>query len=306
MIERGVICMAQNNSTTNYLRLAYLQRLSLKLVAPDLPYAVVTDQASLDTLNDKQRQAFDHIIILALDQAKDQDWKQKNDWQLFTLSPFRENIKVESDLLFTRNIDHWWPMLRHRDLVLSLGCKDMQGCANQSRRYRAVFDANGLPDTYSGLMYWRRSVTASTFFNYCKRIYQQWDTVQQSLVRCEDPGSNDLVFSIAARIVGEELVTLPTATFFNIVHMKPAVNNQLDNWTWYKNLTYELAPPSIRLSAQEQLYPFHYHYKEWATNEVIEQYESATRSIQHSLGAVRKRTTRIRVNATCYTSTVLR
>ena len=95
MIDKGILCMAQNNQFVNYARLAYLQRLSLKLVYPDIPYAIVTDQASIDSLSNKQQAAFDHVIILDCDWADDQIWKQRNDWQLFHLSPFRETIKVE-------------------------------------------------------------------------------------------------------------------------------------------------------------------------------------------------------------------
>lgn len=267
---RGVICMAQNNQSTDYVRLAYLQRLSLKLTNPDLPYAIVTDQASADTMLEEQRSVFDHIIILPIDWAKDQDWKQRNDWQLFSLSPFTETIKVESDLLFTRSIAHWWRMLEHRDVVLSLGCRDYRGRIATSRDYRKLFDANNLPDTYSGLMYWRKSQTAANFFGKCKLLYQQWPAVQKELVQCDDPGSNDVVFALAALLVGVEQVTLPVADFFNFVHMKQAI--QLRK---ISDLNIELVPPAIRINGHEQLYPVHYHDKDWVTDEVINEYANA-------------------------------
>lgn len=262
--------MAQNNASTDYVRLAYLQRLSLKLTNPDLPYALVTDQSSADAITSEQRAAFDHVIILPVDWARDQEWKQRNDWQLFMLSPFTETIKVESDLLFTRSISHWWRMLEHRDVVLSLGCRDYRGRASTSRAYRRMFDANNLPDTYSGLMYWRKSQTAATFFSKCKQIYQQWADVQQALIHCDDPGSNDMVFAIAALLVGVEKVTLPAADFFNFVHMKPAIQTRS-----LADLNVELAPPAIRINGHEQQYPVHYHNKDWVTDEVIDEYINA-------------------------------
>jgi hypothetical protein len=270
--------MAQNNSTTNYLRLAYLQRLSLKLVSPDIPYAVVTDQASLDSIPQEHAQMFDHVILLTTDWAQDQEWKQRNDWQLAALTPFNETIKVETDLLFTRAIDHWFTMLRHRDVVLSLGCRNYLGDPAASRKYRQVFDSNNLPDTYSGLMYWRNTVTANNFFQLCKRIYKFWDLVKQDLAYCDDPGSNDLVFSIAARCIGEELVTLPAADFFNITHMKPAINGKVERKNWLNELHIELDPPYIRVNGQDQTYPFHYQNKNWVTDEMIRKYEHAIRT----------------------------
>jgi len=267
---RGVICMAQNNESTDYIRLAYLQRLSLKLTNPDLPYALVTDQSSADKLTDKQRVVFDYIIVLPIDWAKDQEWKQRNDWQLFALSPFTQTIKVESDLLFTCSISHWWRMLEHRDVVLSLGCRDYRGRCATSRAYRKTFDANDLPDTYSGLMYWRKSQLAAHFFGKCKQLYQQWSTVQTELVRCDDPGSNDMVFALAAVLVGVDKVTLPAADFFNFVHMKQAIQTRS-----IADLNVELVPPVIRINGHEQLYPVHYHNKEWVTDQIIDDYANA-------------------------------
>lgn len=267
---RGVICMAQNNSSTDYVRLAYLQRLSLQLTNPGLLYALVTDQASADAMTLAQKSSFDHVIILPIDWAKDQDWKQRNDWQLFALSPFTETIKVESDLLFTCSIAHWWRMLEHRDVVLSTGCRDYRGRLATSRAYRRMFDANHLPDTYSGLMYWRKSLTAANFFGKCKQLYQQWPTVQKELVQCDDPGSNDMVFALAAVLVGVDQVTLPAADFFNFVHMKTAIQTRS-----ISDLNIELVPPVIRINGHEQLYPVHYYNKDWVTDEMINDYANA-------------------------------
>jgi len=273
----GVICMAQNNSTTNYLRLAYAQRLSLALTNPGLPYAVVTNQDSLDSITDRQRQAFDHVILLTTDWTKDQDWKQKNDWQLFNLTPFRETIKVESDLLFTRDISHWWPVLRHRDMVLSLGCVDHKGNTSTRRNYRKIFDLNHLPDVYSGLMYWRKCQLSHAFFHTTARIYDNWDRVRSQLIACNDPGSNDLVFALAARLHGENLCTLPTADFFRIAHMKPAHVGLPEARHWHHRFNVEIDPPHIRINGREQVHPFHYVDKQWMDQELIERYEHVTK-----------------------------
>ena len=269
----GVLCMAQNNTSTNYLQLAYAQRLSLSLTNPGLPYAVITDAESLLTLEPSQRQVFDHVILLETDCAKDQEWKQRNDWQLFNLTPFRETIKVESDLLFTRNISHWWPVLRHRDLVLSTGCVDHKGQLSQQRTYRRVFDLNHLPDTYSGLMYWRKSQLAHAFFRTTARLYDNWERVRSSLIACNDPGSNDLVFSLAARIHGEHLCTLPCADFFRIAHMKPAHVGLPDTKYWHRRFNVEISPPHIRINGMEQMHPFHYVDKSWMDQDLIRKYE---------------------------------
>lgn len=280
MHDMGVLCLAQNNSSTDYVRLAYLQCLSLKLTNPMVPYALVTDSA--DTLTDTQKSCIDHLIILPVDWAKDQEWKQRNDWQLGKLSPFKETIKVEADLLFTRDISHWWRMLRHRDVVLSTGCKDYQGQQSKSRAYRKTFDINGLPDIYSGLMYWRRSIESANFFTTVKRVYQHWPIIQESMQQCNDPGSNDMVYAVACLLHGVENVTLPAADFFNFAHMKPAINRLAEACAWHASFTVDVVPPDIRVAGNQQMYPFHYYDKNWPTDSLIEEYEHARLRISKS------------------------
>ena len=104
MQELGVLTIAQN-STVDYARLAYHQCLSLRRHNPGIPYAVVTDTATANDMSDKIKQTFDHVVVMSHDRAENQSWKLANECQLFHLTPFRETIKVESDLLFTTNID---------------------------------------------------------------------------------------------------------------------------------------------------------------------------------------------------------
>lgn len=266
---KGFLCVAQNNEQTDYVRLAYLQRMSCKLVS-DLPYTLITDQQSHQDMTAHIRDSFDNIIVLEQDHSAGQSWKQANDWQLFGLSPYKQTIKMEADLLLTNNIDHWWRMLENRDVVISLGCRDYRGDPGQDRSYRRIFDDNELPDIYTGLMYWRYSHTAQDFFNLCQSIWANWPWVKQGLKQCDDPGSNDMVFAVAAQIMGPELVTIPGADFFNFAHMKPAINRLPREW--HQELNWELDPPDIRIGGYQQWYPVHYHEKDWVTDDIIRRY----------------------------------
>lgn len=280
-MTRGIVCIAQNNNDTDYVRLAYLQQLSVKLTTPGLPYALITDRESLKDTSQHIKDSFDTIITIPIDYAEDQEWKQRNDFQLFELSPFTQTIKLEADLVLTRSIDHWWNLLQKRDMVLGTHCKTYQGTVSDNRAYRKVFDLNNLPNIYSGMMYWRRSLLAQEVFGLVKTIHSNWDSVCSSLVQCQDPGSNDLVFAIAASIIGEELVTLPCETF-GFAHMKPAINDLTENLTWHEWFTTEVNPPSIRIGGFEQMYPVHYQDKNWASDDIIRKYENGMGSIQSS------------------------
>ena len=63
---------------------------------------------------------------------------QANDWQMFEISPYRQTIKLEADMWCASEIDHWWTMFEHRDVVISQGCRDLYDRPGSSRHYRRI------------------------------------------------------------------------------------------------------------------------------------------------------------------------
>jgi hypothetical protein len=248
--------------------------MSIKLTQKENQYAVIVDEETLAQVTDKHRAIFDHIIALPNDYAKLDRWKLGNEWQAFNLTPFKETIKVESDVLFTRSIDHWWTAFRLQDVVLSLGCRDYQGNISDQRRYRQVFDDNDLPDTYNGLMYFRYSQLAHDFFAAAREVYAGWEIMSQQLKNCrDDQPTTDLVYSIVAKHIGVENCTLPGCDFINFTHMKNAINHWPEATPWSEMVVSEFDLPMIRVNNQNQYHPLHYQDKSWITNEIVERFE---------------------------------
>jgi len=176
--------------------------------------------------------------------------------------------------LFTRSIDHWIHTFRLRDIVLSTGCKDYKQENSSNRKYRKVFDDNNLPDVYNGLMYFRFTKTAKDFFDKTKLIFANWESIKNNLKNCrEDVPSTDLVFALAARLIGEELCTLPSADFVNFVHMKPAINNFDNDLNFQEVFVTEFDQGMIRINNINQYHPLHYYDKTFANQDLIDYYE---------------------------------
>jgi hypothetical protein len=271
--QQGFLTFAQNGDV-DYLRLAYVQAMSIKLTMPNSKYAVIVDAKTLEQVTETHRKVFDHVISLPVDYARDEAWKLANEWQAFDLTPFKETIKVEADILFTRSIDHWWTAFRLRDVVLSLGCKDYQGNLAQSRRYRRIFDDNNLSDIYNGLMYFRYSQTAYDFFNKARQVWQNWDLITPHLKNYRDEkSSTDLVYAITANIVGIENCTLPDCNFINFTHMKNSINRWPESTPWPELVVNEFDLPMVRINNVNQYYPLHYQDKTWISDDVIERFE---------------------------------
>jgi hypothetical protein len=187
-----------------------------------------------------------------------------NDWQCFAVSPYRQTIKLEADMICASPIDHWWTLFERRDVVISQGARTFYDQPAESRYYRKIFDENQLPDVYNAITYWRLSTTAKEFFDLVRQVFEQWDSYKRILKFPDDSPTTDVVYSIAAIIMGPEQVTLPIGLGPTIVHMKRYINPiQTHNWT--KELVWENDPFRINTVAQFGL--VHYHIKEWANEQ---------------------------------------
>jgi hypothetical protein len=238
LAERGYLIPAINTDTTDYVACAEQLADSLRQWHPAA-----------------------NITILTRDQLPCGDQGGfANDWQCFAASPYRQTIKLEADMVIASPVDHWWTMLEHRDLVISTGARDFYDQLTTSRFYRKVFDANHLPDVYNAITYWRVSPTAQEFFQLVRDIFENWAEYKTLLKFPDEAPSTDLVYAMAAQIMGPELVTLPFASYPRIVHMKRyMIPTQSPDWT--QELVWESDP--LRFNTVAQWGAIHYHHKDW-------------------------------------------
>lgn len=203
-----------------------------------------------------------NITILTKDQLPCGDQGGfANDWQCFQSSLYRQTIKLEADMIVASPIDHWWTLFEQRDVVISQGCRNFYDQPGQSRVYRRIFDRNNLPDVYNAITYWRRSETAMQFFDLVRSIFEHWDQYKTLLRFPDEEATTDVVYAIAAIIMGPEQVILPAGLGPTIVHMKQhMIGTVTDNWT--NELVWEHNPFRINTVAQWGL--VHYNIKDWA------------------------------------------
>lgn len=269
--EIGFLSIAQN-STHDYLSMAYLQAMMLKRHMPSIPYAVIVDGNTKKNITDKMSMVFDNVILLENDKAINDEWKLKNEPSVYDLTPFKQTIKLEADVLINRNIEHWFNILYSKDIVFSLGAKTFLDEVATSRFYRRVFDENELPDIYSGMMYFKRSSVAGNFFRIASTVFENWNliTPQLKYVSGSEP-TTDVVYALVTKILGVENCTIPSLNFFSFVHMKNRINEWLMQ-DWQDSTIFELGD-QIRVANTNQYSPFHYQAKNLITSEMISEYE---------------------------------
>ena len=249
LAERGYLILAIDTESIDYLGCAIQLARSIRQWHPNANISAITVKRCDDPV-------FDHVIPL----PNGDQGGYANDWQCFAASPYRQTIKLEADMVIASPIDHWWNMLQHRDLVISTGARDFYDQPAESRFYRKVFDANHLPDVYNAITYWRVSQTAQDFFKLVRNIFENWAKYKTLLKFPDDEPTTDLVYAMAAQIMGPELVTMPFASYPKIVHMKRhMIATHTPNWT--QELVWENNP--LRFNTVAQWGAVHYHQKDW-------------------------------------------
>lgn len=250
--EQGYIIPAFNTGTVDYVDCARTLAKTLLLHVPDARVCLLT--------NDKY--ATDHNLFAYTHIVEDIDIQNPfaNDALVFSQTPFRETIKLEADMMIASDISHWWTMFRHRDVVISTGCRDWKDNVSTARNYRKVFDDNSLPDVYNAVTYWRLSNTAKEFFTLVRSIFANWVEYRKLIKFSPDTPDTDLVYAMSAQILGPETVTLPFASYPKIVHMKRHIaGTATEDWT--RELVWELDP--LRIQTLAQWGAFHFNVKDW-------------------------------------------
>jgi len=251
-VNKGFVIMAQDTESTSYTSCAVTLKKSILRVIPDANVTIITTD-----------------MLPYGDLATDSDWKLINDWQVYEASPYDYTIKLEADMYIPRNIDHWWDVLKDRDIVVYTTIRNFKQEISDIRFYRRFIDDNKLPDVYNAITYFKKSEVATQFFMLVKEIFNNWEEYKK-ILKCNsnELATTDWVYSIACHIMGVENTTLPSFTEMSMVHMKQYINGTpTENWT--DTFIYECLPNQIRVQTVPQQYPFHYHVKNFCDKIVL-------------------------------------
>ena len=265
-IDQGYLTFAQGKE---YLQCAYLLALSVKTYCSINSFCVVVDHSTENLLTDKHRNVFDEIIKI------DTMYPYENENMAWILTPFKETFKLESDMLITSNIDHWWTGARIKNICFTTKVCDYKGQIADDSYYRKLWQENNLLNLYNGFMYFRHCVESKQFFEYSQRVFTNFDTYKNKILsNCRhDYADTDVFMSIAATELGIEDYFVPTLSYPTFVHMKQHINDFLTE-DWRDACSWALTDDKIFLiNGYAQTKPVHYFHKDFATQELIERYE---------------------------------
>jgi hypothetical protein len=275
-MSKGFFTIAQGKQ---YIRFAYALALSLKLTQKthsNLSIGITPGTK----VPKKFAKAFDQIIEIPWgDAASTTSWKLENEWKAIHMSPYDETVKLDADMIFTSDISEWWNVMEHSDVVFATSARTYRNELVESDYYRKLFTQNKLPNVYTAFFYFNKSDTSFELFKLAEHIFNNWQRYFFEFLEAEyrpDFVSTDVVFAIAMKILdipnNRSHIDVPT-----FVHMK----TQLQKWHLDRNApeipeewnqvvqTYFNADCELKIGNYTQTMPFHYHVKDFMTDEMI-------------------------------------
>lgn len=266
-MSRGYLLFALDNNETSYCKLATACALSIKNTQSN-----GYDSVSVVT-NNRGYFAFDNLFdnIISSGSLSGMDARA----HAYDLSPYDETIFLDSDMLILQNIDHYWDMFADIDLFITTAPQTYRRKRFSYGYYRNLFDKYKLPDIYNAFTYFKKSDTASRFFDLVKTMTNSPKEFLDVLMpNCGlETIPTDEAFALALSILElENTATYPHWGFPRITHMKSLVQGWKTNVAdWHEKLQFAVDQNGqVRLGVWNQVDILHYVKKELITDSVIQ------------------------------------
>lgn len=277
MEDKGYLVLAQNNPKVDYLRQAYALALSIKNSQSTVNGITLATDVNPCTLSDKYHRVFDKIVPIPWqDHAKDSAWKIENKWKYYYMTPYRETVILDSDMLFPEDISHWWDHLSTRSFWSASQPLTFRGTPITSTRYRDAFVTNNLPNIYTAFTYFKKDEYAAEIFALVETIFNNWELFYYEFLNEDRPKflSGDVAYALAIKLLGIEHECTGNLSIPTFVHMKAhlqGIRDDLITENWPQHLpTYFSNDGRFKIGNYQQTVPFHYHVKDWLTDSMIE------------------------------------
>ena len=222
-MSKGFCFVAQNNSSTDYVKQACILALSIHKFNKNQKISIITN----DKVPEKYKILFDKIIPIDVDDSKNEEIKFQNRYKVFQLTPYKKTIVMDVDMLILHDITHWWSELKKRNLFFVSNVKNYRNENVTTRYYRKTWDENNLPNLYSAFYYFKKSDEAHEFFKLLEIIMINWELFYGRFAGnyYQKWCSMDLSCSIASKILDNTLDITDPNSFITFTHMKPHCQN---------------------------------------------------------------------------------
>ncbi len=274
-MTKGIVVLAQNNETDNYVEQACALAMSLKL-HNNTPISLITN----DIVPEDYQSLFDQIIPIPFDDAAEtSEWKIENRWKIYHASPYDETIVMDTDMLVLQNIDVWWDFLSNYEMFFTSSVLTYRDTVADTSYYRKTFIDNNLPNLFCGLHYFKKCDFAKEFYTWLELVINNWETFYEQHLRADSRPKHvsvDVCAAIVTRILNcESSVTNKITKFPSFTHMKAYCQGwKVTHPSWQNQVgVYISKDGSLKIGNYAQTGILHYTEKDFLkTSPVIERY----------------------------------
>lgn len=264
-MSNGICILAQNNKTTDYVRQAYALALSVLANDPGTNISLITN----DTIPDYYKNVFDKIIPIPWGDMAKGDWKIENRWKVYHVTPYRNTIVFDTDMLILDSLSNTWDWY---NLAFTNQVKTYRNEIVTSNYYRKTFVENELPNIYTGMYQFSKCESTRQFFVLLDIIIKNWEIFYKKYApkSMQRWCSFDLSVAIAVKILDLEGYVLNNSNMLSFTHMKPMVQN-LSNISskWLENLTVDYGNNDIYINGFKQSGVLHYVDDDFLSSDML-------------------------------------
>jgi len=268
----GYLIFVNENEDVDYLKLAYLLAISIKVTQKE-----GYDRVALVT-NNKEKVSqlsspwvFDEVIEF---EREEEGWNPRS-W-MDRYSPFDYTVCLDSDMIFFRDYSHWIDSLigSNLEIFLPSSAYTYRGELICDDFYRKTFTANSLPNLYSFYTFFKKqSSIREEFFNLGRWIINNPNDFKNIFLPKKMPKvvGTDEALSLSAKILDiDKIITLDN-NLIKIVHLKPMIQN----WPWPADEVFDHVgfyfnlEGKLKIGNYQQNQILHYYKKDVITDEIV-------------------------------------
>ena len=269
-MSKGFITLAQNSYHFDYVKMAYVLAMSLKLSQSKYDKLTVVANQN-EEIPDKYLKVFDKVIYTS---TPKEPWKIQNKWRYFWYTPYDETIVLDTDMLFFNDISTWWDCLEDKEIEFATETQNYRGNTTTSDYYRKTFTANDLPNLHTALFYFKKTEQIYEYFKFLQIVFENWkEFYDKFLANTPKFLSGDVAYALAAKI----FFNRKWDSFLTFTHMRSRLQDDGIVSDWHKELssffTNYHGRIELKINNFNQIYPFHYIKKDFLSEEVIKLYE---------------------------------
>ena len=225
-MDKGYIMVAMGD---DYIRQACLCAMSIKKTQSIKNVSLVTS----DSVPKKYKDLFDEIIEVPWHDKDSQSfYKTEHRWKVFHLTPYKETVVLDTDMIFLSDVTHWWKYLEDKSIGFLTNVRDYRNHIIQNDYYRKTFTANNLPNVYCAFHYFKKDDVALEYYKTLNRVCENYEKYYEVYAPKQKPSISSMDVNHAIALLDNELQDY-TISFPSFVHMKSKVqgwSNAPENW----------------------------------------------------------------------------